>query len=274
MVPDQPPDAAQLVALVDDHVSLEVAPDDTDVGEALSVSVGAVPTETVLQTIAVPPRPTHSSLYFVVAVNALVVTLPDSAFEPDHPPDAEQLVALVDDHVSFDVPPEGTEFGEADRVTVGAGPTVTFTAAVFEPPAPVHVSLNVVVAVNPLVVWLPDSVFEPHHPPDAVQLVALVEPHQSLVVAPGASAVGHAVRLTVGAVAASVSFVDRRAIVPNSQIATELAYEPDNERSRDILRITIVQPGPVPPCLRNSYLQPLKSTWTAHDPIGISPIVS
>jgi hypothetical protein len=39
--PDQAPDAEQEAALVDDHVSVEVLPGDTDVGEALSVTVGA-----------------------------------------------------------------------------------------------------------------------------------------------------------------------------------------------------------------------------------------
>ena len=179
-VPVQPPEAVQLVALVDDHVSLDVPPDDTDVGDAVSVVVGGVvdvdATVIVLGAVFEPPRPEHVSLYVVVAVRALVVALPESAFAPDHPPDPEQLVAFVDDHVSFDVPPAATDVGDAENVTVGAGPTVTVREAVFEPPAPVHVSLNVVVAVNALVVTLPDSVFEPDHPPDAVQLVALVDP--------------------------------------------------------------------------------------------------
>jgi hypothetical protein len=180
-VPVQPPDAVQLVALVDDHVSFDVPPEDTDAGAAVSVTAGGVVagadvTVMVLGAVFEPPNPVHVSLNVDVAVNALVVALPESAFEPDQPPDAEQLVALVDDHVSFDVPPEETDVGDADSVTVGAGPTVTVREAVFEPPAPTHVNLNVVVADTALVAALPESAFEPDHPPDAVQLVALVDP--------------------------------------------------------------------------------------------------
>ena len=179
MVPVQPPDAVQLVALVDDHVSLAVPPDVTDVGDALNVTAGAVvdaATVTVLGAVTEPPGPAQVSLYVVVAVNALVAALPDSDFDPDHPPDAVQLVALVDDHVSFEVLPDATDVGDADNVSVGADPTVTVSETTFEPPAPVHVSVNLVVAFNALVVALPDIAFDPDQPPEAVQLVALVDP--------------------------------------------------------------------------------------------------
>ncbi len=56
--PLQPPDAAQEVALVDDHVKVEVAPLATVVGLALSVTVGAgVVTVTVANCAALPPAP-------------------------------------------------------------------------------------------------------------------------------------------------------------------------------------------------------------------------
>jgi hypothetical protein len=53
-------------------------------------------------------------------VNPAVVDVPLSGFVPHHPPDAVQLVAFVDDHVSFDVPPEATDVGDAENVSVGA----------------------------------------------------------------------------------------------------------------------------------------------------------
>jgi hypothetical protein len=49
---------------------------------------------------------------------------------PDHAPDALQLVALVDDQVSWELPFEVTEDGDADRESVGAGIAVFVTATV------------------------------------------------------------------------------------------------------------------------------------------------
>jgi hypothetical protein len=67
------------------------------------------------------------------------VNVPDVARVPDHAPDAEQPVALVDDHVNVDVAPDDTDDGEADSVSVGAAPaTATVVDAVLDPPAPVH----------------------------------------------------------------------------------------------------------------------------------------
>ncbi len=47
--------------------------------------------------------------------------VPEVAFVPVQPPEAVQLVALVDDQVSVDDCPDVTEVGEAVRETVGAG---------------------------------------------------------------------------------------------------------------------------------------------------------
>ncbi len=56
--PLQPPEAAQEVALVDDHVKVEAAPLATVVGLALSVTVGAgVVSVTVVDCAALPPLP-------------------------------------------------------------------------------------------------------------------------------------------------------------------------------------------------------------------------
>ena len=47
---------------------------------------------------------------------------------PDQPPEAVQAVALVEDHVSVELPPEAIVLGPALRLTVGAD-DVTDTVA-------------------------------------------------------------------------------------------------------------------------------------------------
>ncbi len=76
-------------------------------------------------------------------VSAAVVAEPEMARAPDQPPDAVQLVASVAAQVSFEVPPDFTDVGDADRVNAGAllPVTVTVLDTVCEPPAPEHVSL-------------------------------------------------------------------------------------------------------------------------------------
>jgi len=68
--------------------------------------------------------------------------VPLVAFVPLQPPEAEQLVALVEDHVSVLVAPAATEAGLALKLTVGAAAAATVTVApdCAEPPAPVHES--------------------------------------------------------------------------------------------------------------------------------------
>jgi len=59
-VPVQPPDATQLVALLDDHVKVDVEPPLTVVGLAVSVTEGAgAVTDTVTPWVATPPGPEH-----------------------------------------------------------------------------------------------------------------------------------------------------------------------------------------------------------------------
>ena len=66
---------------------------------------------------------------------------PDVAFVPVHPPDAVQLVALVELHVNVDALPDATLLGDAVKVTVGAGTTVTLAVCDAEPPAPEQLSV-------------------------------------------------------------------------------------------------------------------------------------
>jgi hypothetical protein len=69
--------------------------------------------------------------------------VPLVALAPLHPPEAVQEVALVELHVSVELPPLEIDVGLAEMVTVGAGvPAVTVTVALAAgdvPPAPVQV---------------------------------------------------------------------------------------------------------------------------------------
>jgi translation initiation factor 2 alpha subunit (eIF-2alpha) len=58
----------------------------------------------------------------VVALSAPVLALPPVVSLPDQPPEAEQLLALVEDQLSVDDPPVLTEVGLALRLTVGSTP--------------------------------------------------------------------------------------------------------------------------------------------------------
>jgi hypothetical protein len=61
LLPDQPPEALQEVALLEDHVRVEAPPWATVLGLALkaTVTVGCALTETVADCAALPPAPEH-----------------------------------------------------------------------------------------------------------------------------------------------------------------------------------------------------------------------
>jgi hypothetical protein len=80
----------------------------------------------------------------VVCASADVTCVPDVTLVPDHPPDARQLVALLELQVSVEVPPWATWAGFAVRATVGTGGdavTATVADCVVEPPGPVQASV-------------------------------------------------------------------------------------------------------------------------------------
>ena len=221
-LPDHAPEAVQLVALVDDHVSELLPPLVTLVGFAVKVTVGAgaeLVTVTFTDLLAVPPSPLQLSVnVLLAAVSAPVLAEPLVARLPDHAPEAVQLVALVDDHVSELLPPLATLVGFAVKDTVGAGAglaTVTITDLFAVPPLPVQVSVNVLLAAvsapvleEPLVARLPD------HAPEAVQLVALVDDQVRVEDSPLATLVGFAVSVTVGAGEVVVTVTDRLVVPP------------------------------------------------------------
>jgi len=141
LVPLQPPEAVQLVALVELQMSVEAPPLLTLVGLAVSVTVGADATVTVTVSLALPSRPVQVNPKLVVAANAPVSCVPLVGLLPLQPPEALQLDAFVELHAKAGVPPFSTVVGLAASVTVGGGATVTVTDPLVLPPLPVQVSV-------------------------------------------------------------------------------------------------------------------------------------
>jgi hypothetical protein len=125
-------------------------------------------------------------------------------------------VALVEDQVRVDVPPWATLAGLAAIETLGgvAALTVTVADCDAEPPAPVQVRVNFVVAVRVGVDCEPAVGSEPLQPPEAVQAVALVDDQVNADAAPLFTVVGFAVRVTAGAGVVTDTVADCAALPP------------------------------------------------------------
>jgi hypothetical protein len=141
-LPDQAPVAAQELALVEDHVSVELPPLETVGGFALNRTLGcALDTVTMADCDAVPPAPRQVSAKFAVDVSVEVLREPLVASAPFQAPDAVQEVALVADQLKIESAPFLTVLGLADKVTAGAGAvTETVVDCVVLPPEPLHAS--------------------------------------------------------------------------------------------------------------------------------------
>jgi hypothetical protein len=141
--PDQPADAMQLSALLDDQLSVAEPPLLTVVGLALRPTVGGAETLTVTDLLALPPGPLQASVKVVVAVSAAVLVLPLVGSIPDQPSEAVQPLALVEDQLSIADPPLLTVVGLALRLTVGltGAETLTVTDWLALPPGPLQVSV-------------------------------------------------------------------------------------------------------------------------------------
>jgi hypothetical protein len=125
------------------------------------------------------------------------------------------VVALVEDQVRVDVPPWATLDGLAVSETLGgAAETVTVADCDAEPPAPVQVRVNFVVAVSAGVVCEPAVASEPLQPPEAVQAVALVDDQVNADVAPLFTVLGFAVNVTAGAGVVTDTVADCAALPP------------------------------------------------------------
>jgi len=208
-VPLQAPDALQAVALVAVQLSVAALPFCTVPGFAANVSVGAgtggTLTLTVTLCVTVPPAPVHESENALLAVNGPVDWDPDNGFCPDHAPDAAHEVALADDQVNVAAPPLATLVGSALSDSVGAGGgggvlcTETVTDCDAVPPAPLHESENVLLAVSGPVVSEPAVALAPDHAPDARHEVASLDVHVSVAAAPLGTLIGLALSDTDGA---------------------------------------------------------------------------
>lgn len=143
LLPDQAPDAEQLLALEDDQLTVVEPPDCTEVGLALNVTVGAAATVTVRLLLLLPPGPEQLSVKVLVLLMGPTDWLPDVPLLPDHALEALQLVALVVDQVKVALLPAANVVGLADKVIVGAGGacTVSDTVRFTLPPIPVQVSV-------------------------------------------------------------------------------------------------------------------------------------
>ena len=76
-----------------------------------------------------------------MTLRAPVLALPFVGSLPDQPPDAVQLLALLEDQLSVADPPLLRALGLALRLTEGAGvETLTVTDCVALPPGPLQVS--------------------------------------------------------------------------------------------------------------------------------------
>jgi hypothetical protein len=131
------------------------------------------------------------------AVSAAVVSVPLGDFVPLQAPDALHAVAFRELQVSTEVPPDATETGLLSSVTVGTTFTVT-EAGLLVPPAPLQVKENVVLLVSAPVLTEPLGAWAPLHPPEPVQVVALLELQVNIALPPAATATTDAPRVAVG----------------------------------------------------------------------------
>lgn len=172
-------------------------------GDAVSVTTaggGGVETCTVTERDTLPPVPVQASVYVVATVMLLTTWLPLTALLPVQPPEAVQLVALVEDQESVDDAPDVTVVGFALSASVGAGGAAcTVTMAVLIAVcccAFVHVSVNEVFALRGPTDCEPETAFAPAQPSEAVQVSAPLEVHVSVTFEPGVTVCGLAARLT------------------------------------------------------------------------------
>jgi hypothetical protein len=124
--PLQPSEALHEVASVVDQASVDAAPAATLNGFTVRFTVGGCAaagevTFTVTLFCPRPPGPEQLKVKVLLPVSAAVLSLPDGDRLPDQSPDAEQVVALVEDHVSSTLAPSTTESADEAIETVCAG---------------------------------------------------------------------------------------------------------------------------------------------------------
>ena len=144
-----------------------------------------------------------------------MLCVPPVATEPDHPPEAVQTVALVEDQVKVELPPLGTLLGLALSDTLGgAADIVTVADCDAEPPTPVHVIVYFVVAERAAVAFEPLVAKLPLQPPEAAQEVVFADDQVNVDAAPLLRVLGFAERVTAGAARVTETVVDCVALPP------------------------------------------------------------
>jgi hypothetical protein len=140
--PLHPPEAVHVVALVEVHVKVELAPEATAVGVAASETDGGGYTVTAAMTGAVvPPGPVQVKENVAFAIRMPVLCVPLLASVPLQSPLAVHEAAWIELHVSMDVFPAGTAVGIAVNCALGAAFTVIATVEIWlVPPGPVQMS--------------------------------------------------------------------------------------------------------------------------------------
>ena len=124
------------------HVKIDDAPEATDAGDAVNVTVGRgrIPTVTAAGTLT-PPAPAQVSEYPLATLSGPVLWLPLAASAPLQLPDAVHESAFVEFQVKTELPPAAMFMGSAARVTVGSAFTrMAMLAGWLVPPAPVQVN--------------------------------------------------------------------------------------------------------------------------------------
>jgi hypothetical protein len=122
---------------------------------------------------------------------------------------------LVETQVNVELPPLATLVGLALKETLGAAAeTVTVADCAAEPPAPVQVRVNFVLADRADVALEPLSASLPLQPPEAEQDVAWVEVQVKVDVAPLLTVLGFADRVTAGAGVVTDTVADCAALPP------------------------------------------------------------
>ena len=210
----------QLDALLELQLSVDAAPLATVDGLTDRVTDGGgggTVTETETAWLTLPPVPEQVSVKSVAALSELLDSVPLVARSPLQPPDAEQLEAPVELQVSDVGLPTTTTDGLAASARVGAGvdPTLTVALWLAVPPAPVQVSVKLVVVATGSVVWLPVKALPPLQPPDAVQLVAFDAFQLRVAVWPLVTVAGDAVSEIVGALGSTTLTVTVRPLLPS-----------------------------------------------------------
>jgi hypothetical protein len=117
--PDQAPEAAHAVVLVDVQESVALPSAPTLLGLALIVTLGTPSTVTVAAWVALPPTPVQVRTYLAVESSGPVFLEPLVATDPLQAPEAVQPVLLVEFQASVADWPLATAIRLGDRATVG-----------------------------------------------------------------------------------------------------------------------------------------------------------